>query len=74
MINTSISEMTWFAPFKLNSGYMPSMIQEIRADTVIPKRIQQFAYQALENLAAVHDVIMEACIFQTCLANSHHRP
>ncbi|KNZ78383.1 hypothetical protein J132_01037 [Termitomyces sp. J132] len=50
------------------------MIWEIRADTVIPKGIQQFACQALENLAVEHDAIIEACVYQTHLANSHCRP
>ncbi|KNZ72260.1 hypothetical protein J132_04053 [Termitomyces sp. J132] len=73
-INASISEMTQFALFKLNSGYMPSIIQEIRADTAIPKGIQQFAPQALENLVAAHDMIIEACVFRMHLANLCHRP
>ncbi|KNZ77453.1 hypothetical protein J132_05411 [Termitomyces sp. J132] len=66
--------MTWFALFKLNSGYMPSMIQKTKADTAIPKRMQQFACQALENLAAAHDAIIEAHVFQMHLANSCCRP
>ncbi|KNZ79786.1 hypothetical protein J132_08598 [Termitomyces sp. J132] len=74
VINASISEMTQFAPFELNGGYMLSMIREIRADTSIPKGIQQFTCQALENLAVVHDAIIEAHVFQTCLANSCCRP
>ncbi|KNZ78833.1 hypothetical protein J132_09760, partial [Termitomyces sp. J132] len=73
-INMSIFETTWFALFELNGEYMPSMIWEIRTDTMIPKGIQQFAHQALENFAAVHNAIIEACIFQTCLANSCCRP
>ncbi|KNZ73130.1 hypothetical protein J132_01211, partial [Termitomyces sp. J132] len=70
-INASISEMMQFAPFELNGGYM---IQEIRADTAIPRGIQQFACQALENLAAVHDVIIEAHVLQMHVANSHCKP
>ncbi|KNZ73174.1 hypothetical protein J132_01010 [Termitomyces sp. J132] len=66
--------MMWFAPFKLNGGYIPSMIQEIRADTAIPRGIQQFACQALENLAVAHDAIIEAHIFQMHLANSCCKP
>ncbi|KNZ75270.1 hypothetical protein J132_03690 [Termitomyces sp. J132] len=73
-INMSISETTQFALFELNGGYMPSMIQEIRADTAIPKGIQQFAHQAPENLAAAHDAIIGACVFQIHLANSCCRP
>ncbi|KNZ72596.1 hypothetical protein J132_02598 [Termitomyces sp. J132] len=65
--------MMHFAPFELNCGYMLLMIQ-IRSDTAIPRRIQQFAHQVLENLAAAHNVIIKACVFQTCLANLQHRP
>ncbi|KNZ76662.1 hypothetical protein J132_09195 [Termitomyces sp. J132] len=53
---------------------MPLIIWEIRSDAVIPRGIQQFACQALENLAAAHDAIIEACIFQTCLANLCCKP
>ncbi|KNZ74060.1 hypothetical protein J132_08320 [Termitomyces sp. J132] len=73
-INVSISEMIWFALFELNGGYMLSIIWEIRADTAIQKGIQQFACQALENLAVADNTIIEAHIFQTHLANSHCRP
>ncbi|KNZ75240.1 hypothetical protein J132_03895 [Termitomyces sp. J132] len=50
------------------------MICEIRLDTAIPKEIKQFAFQALENLAAAHNAIIEVCVFQTHSANSHHQP
>ncbi|KNZ74457.1 hypothetical protein J132_06834 [Termitomyces sp. J132] len=63
-----------FALFKLNSGYMPSMIGEIRLDTAIPKGIQQFTCQALENLEAAHNTIIEVHVFQMHVANLHHRP
>jgi hypothetical protein len=64
-INASISETTKYTPFELNGGYMPSMIREIRLDNVIPKGIQSFAAQALQNLADAHDAIIEAHVFQT---------
>ncbi|KNZ72133.1 hypothetical protein J132_04414, partial [Termitomyces sp. J132] len=73
-INTSISETMCFAPFKLNSGYMPSIIWEIRLDTAIPRRIQQFACQALENLAVAHNAIIEVCVRKMGMANLHCRP
>ena len=69
-INASISGTTKYAPFELNSGYMPSMIREIRSDDVIPKGIQEFAKQALRNLAEAHNAIIEARVFQTHAANS----
>lgn len=69
-INASISGTTKYAPFELNSGYMPSMICEIRSDDIIPKGIKEFAKQALQNLAEVHDAIIEARVFQTRNANN----
>jgi hypothetical protein len=57
-------------PFKLNRGYMPSMIRELHADEVIPKGIKVFAMQALQNLTEVHDVIIESWVFQTHSTNT----
>ncbi|KNZ76133.1 hypothetical protein J132_11355 [Termitomyces sp. J132] len=53
---------------------MPLIIWEIRSDTTIPRRIQQFACQVLENLAAAHNAIIEVCVFQMHLANLHCKP
>jgi hypothetical protein len=69
-INASISETTKFAPFELNGGYMPSMIKELRTDSIIPKGLRSFAEQALMNLAEAHDAIIEARVFQTHRANT----
>jgi len=59
-INMSISETTKYVPFKLNEGYMPSMIKEIHTDEIIPKRIQAFTQQALQNLANTHNTIIKS--------------
>jgi hypothetical protein len=59
-INVSISGTTKYAPFELNSGYIPSMIREIRSDDIIPKGIKEFARQALQNLADTHNAIIKA--------------
>jgi hypothetical protein len=48
VINASVSETTRYAPFELNGGYMPSMIQEFRSDGAIPKGIKSFATQAVK--------------------------
>ena len=40
-------EMIKFALFKLNRGYMPSMLREIRSDLVILKSIRDFTVLAL---------------------------
>ena len=42
-INTSVSGMTSYASFKLNRGYMPSMIRDIHLDDLVPKGIKSFA-------------------------------
>jgi len=76
-INASITEMTRFAPFELNGGYMPSMMKEIRSDEAIPRGIKLFAETALQNLTDTHDAIIEACVFQTSHTNARrkmHRP
>ena len=70
-INASIAEMTRFAPFELNGGYMPSMIKELRSDELIPAGIRSFTEKALQNLADAHDAIIEARVFQTRRANAH---
>ncbi|KAG6858090.1 hypothetical protein C0995_016144, partial [Termitomyces sp. Mi166 len=58
-INASVLETTGYAPFKLNNGYMPSMIKELHSDKVIHKGIRDFAQTALTNLANAHDTIIE---------------
>ena len=46
-INISMSKMTKFTLFELNGGYMPSMLREIRSDSVIQNGIKDFVAQAL---------------------------
>jgi hypothetical protein len=58
-INSSISESTGYAPFKLSRGYMPSMIKEIRTNESFASGVRSFAATALENLADTHDAIIE---------------
>ncbi|KAG6887014.1 hypothetical protein C0995_002395 [Termitomyces sp. Mi166 len=68
-INASMSETTEYALFELNSGYMPSMIKELRSDEVIHKGIKDFMQTALTNLANAHDAIIKAHVFQMRQAN-----
>jgi len=68
-INASVSETTRYAPFELNGGFMPSMIRELRSSEVIVKGIKSFAADALQNLAAAHDAIIEARVLQAHTAN-----
>jgi len=72
-INSSISESTGYAPFKLSGGYMPSMIKEIREDENFVTGVKSFAVTALQNLADVHDAIIEARSFQAEAANKHRK-
>lgn len=68
-INASISNMTWYAPFKLNNGYMPSMLREIRSEGGLAPGVKRFAETTLCNLADAHDAIIESRVFQTFHAN-----
>ena len=72
-INSSVSELTGYAPFELNGGYMPSMIKEFRNNEVLARGVKSFATTALHNLADTHDAIIEARSFQTDKANKHRR-
>ncbi|KXN92558.1 hypothetical protein AN958_05413 [Leucoagaricus sp. SymC.cos] len=68
-INSSISTSTKFAPFELNYGYLPSMIQDTQMADTVHQGVKTFTEAALLNIAAVHDVIIKAQVFQTCQAN-----
>jgi len=71
-INASIAETTKFALFELNGGYMPSM-KEICSDEAIPRGIRSFTETALQNLADVHNAIIETHVFQTSHTNAHRK-
>ncbi len=68
-INASISSTTGYAPFEMNSGFMPSMIQEICKPSPVAPGICKFAATALQNLADAHDAIIEQRVFQSYHAN-----
>ncbi|KAK0214475.1 hypothetical protein IW262DRAFT_1278768 [Armillaria fumosa] len=68
-INVSVSQMICFTPFKLNMGYLPSMIKEYTAMPMALPGIKKFANQALANLAEAHDSIIANCVFQMHQAN-----
>jgi hypothetical protein len=72
-INSSISESTGYAPFELSGGYMPSMIKEIRTDESFMLGVKSFATTALENLADMHDAIIEVRSFQSDNVNKRRR-
>jgi hypothetical protein len=68
-INSSVSSTTGYAPFELNHGYTPKMLQELRNPEALNAGVQSFAKQALANIATAHDAIIEARTFQTFYAN-----
>ncbi|KXN92066.1 hypothetical protein AN958_10118 [Leucoagaricus sp. SymC.cos] len=70
-INSSISASTKFAPFELNYGYLPSIIQDSWMADTVHQGVKVFAEAALLNIAAAHDAIIEAGVFQTHQANKH---
>lgn len=70
-IDASVSNTMEYALFELNGGFMPSMIQELRAEEAFYQGVKEFVRMALENLANAHDTIIEACIFQAAYTNRH---
>jgi hypothetical protein len=62
-LNSSVSATTGFAPFELNHGYMPIIGQSITTDTKYTG-VKQFTSQALRNLMAVHNAIIESHVMQ----------
>jgi len=64
-LNSSVSSTMGYAPFELNGGYMPQIMTEIRNPKSTSKGIKEFAGRSLMNLAAAHNVIIEARMFQT---------
>ena len=71
-INSSISSMTGFAPFKVVSGYMPEMLRQIPDALNTPPGVKAFAVQALGNITAAHDSIIVSQVFQWHYANLWH--
>ena len=71
-INSSISESTGFAPFKLDGGYMPSMIREYKSDSQTPPGVRKFADKALQNLVDAHDSMIESQVIQKFHADKRH--
>ena len=68
-INSNISSSTGFAPFKLNHGYMPSLIGGIMPFENAKPGIKRFINQALTNLGMAHDAIIESQVNQTQQSN-----
>ena len=60
-LNLSISSSTGLVPFELNYGHIPKMMSCMnKGITLSPLGVEMFIQQALENLAMVHDAIIES--------------
>ena len=68
-INSSVSASTGYAPFELNYGFAPPVMKEFHNEETTSRGIKEFANNALYNVAAAHDAIIEARTFQTFYAN-----
>ena len=71
-MNSSASATTGFAPFELNYGYMPRMIQTFAPVAVMPG-VRDFAERAVDNLCMAHDSIIASRVVQTHYANQRRR-
>lgn len=74
-INSAVSSTTGFAPFDLNYGSTPSLLQLPRdhVPTEFPG-VTQFAERARLNVCAAHDAILVSRVAQTFHANKKRRP
>ena len=69
-LNSSLSSTSGFAPFELNGGFMPCMVTELpQLDSRVPVGVRDFVEDAVRNLAAAHDAIIENRAMQTFHAN-----
>ena len=73
-LNLNISSSTGFAPFELNYGYIPTFISGISPTDSAKPGIKRFVNQAISNLEAAHDAIIESRVTQTHQANKRRKP
>lgn len=71
-LNSAISNSSGFTPFELNYGYTPNLNPGIAPEPSSMPSVKQFVACALQNLADVHDVIIESRVGQTHHANRRH--
>ena len=72
-INSSMSETTGSAPFRVNGPGMSTMLRLILEDSRAPPGVNSFAAQALQNVAAAHDAIITGHVVQRHQANARCR-
>jgi hypothetical protein len=57
-INSSINWATGMAPFELNYGYMPVVMQQLPAIECAPPGVCSFTMNALRSMAIAHDALI----------------
>jgi len=65
MLNSAISSLSGFTPFKLNYRYMPSLNPGLALEPSGVPGIKHFIACTLQNLADVYDAIIESRVRQT---------
>jgi hypothetical protein len=71
-LNSSVSKLTSFTPFKLTYGYMPKTIQTIGESQFAG--VQDFADNARDLVIRAHDALIKSHVRQTHDANAHCQP
>ena len=51
-------------PFKINYGYMPTVMKEMRVMERTPQGVKMFAQNALKNMTLAHNALIKDRIFQ----------
>ena len=62
-INSSIGRAMGLALFKINYGYMPIVMTEVKINERTPLGVRTFAQNALRNMAIAHDTLIEPRVF-----------
>jgi hypothetical protein len=72
-LNSAISSSLGFTPFELNYGYLPIMNPSSTPELSSIPSVKHFVSRALQNLADMHNSIIESRVCQTHYANHHCR-
>jgi len=70
-LNSAISSLSGFAPFELNHRYTPSVNPGIMPEPCAVPSVRHFIECTLQNLADVHNTIIESQVCQMHNANHH---
>jgi hypothetical protein len=68
-INSTISNASGFAPFKLNCSYVPSLNLGAQPEHSSVPRVKHFVNKVLQNLSEAHNAIIESRVHQMHHAN-----